>query len=160
MIFVIIVVAIVISEHFLKNYIEKNHKLNEKQELFNGNIIIQKHYNKGAFLNFMENKKELVKTVSAVFLGLLVLLFAFALPKKGNSLYKLGLALFLGGAISNVSDRFRRGYVIDYCTINFKKLKTVVFNLADVAIFLGGAFVLLASLISTVLQGSSDKAFK
>lgn len=148
MLYILIVLTVVIGEHYIKNNIEKNRKLGDRQELLGGRIIIQKYYNEGAFLNFMEEKKEWVKTISFAFLGLLLLLFAFMLPKKGNKLFKIGLSLLLGGAISNVADRFRKGYVIDYFTINYKKLKTVIFNLADMAIFLGSLLITLSSLFS------------
>ena len=160
MIYVLIVIVFVLAEHKIKDYIEKNREVGERQEILNGKIIIRKFYNKGAFLNFMEDKKEIVKTVSAVLLGLLILLFAIMLPKKGNKLLKLGLALLLGGAISNVADRFSRGYVIDYFSINCKKLKTIIFNLADMAIFLGTFFLLLASLTSAIFKRGTDKSLK
>lgn len=148
MLYILIVLTVVIGEHYIKNNIEKNRKLGDRQELLGGRIIIQKYHNEGAFLNFMEEKKEWVKTISFAFLGLLLLLFAFMLPKKGNKLFKIGLSLLLGGAISNVADRFRKGYVVDYFTINYKKLKTVIFNLADMAIFLGSLLITLSSLFS------------
>ena len=160
MIYVIIVIVFVLAEYKMKNYIEKNRGLGERQEILNGKIIIRKFYNKGAFLSFMENKKEIVKSVSGIFLGLLVFLFAIALPKKGNKLYKLGLALMLSGAISNVTDRFSRGYVIDYFTINYKKLKTIIFNLADMAIFLGTFLLILSYLASGIIKRGSDKTLK
>ena len=160
MIYVLIIIVFVLAEHKMKDYMEKNREVGERQEILGGKIIIRKFYNKGAFLNFMEDKKEIVKTVSAVFLGLLILLFAIVLPKKGNKLFKLGLAFLLGGAISNVADRFGRGYVIDYFSINCKKLKTIIFNLADMAIFLGSFFLLLDSIISAIFKGGTDKSLK
>ncbi len=146
MIYILIVIAFVLAEHKVKDYMEKSRKLGEKEEILNGKIIIRKQYNKGAMLSFMEDKKELVKTISGACLGLVVLLFVFTLPKKGNRVYKLGLSLMLGGAISNVFDRFSRGYVIDYFTINYKKLKSVIFNMADMAIFLGSLLIMLSSI--------------
>lgn len=160
MFYVLIVVAFVLMEHKIKDYIDKNREMGERQEILGGKIIIRKHYNEGAFLNFLQEKKELLKTISCVSLGLLVLLFAIVLPKKGKVLLKLGLSLILGGAISNVSDRISRGHVIDYFTINVKPLKTIIFNLSDIAIFLGSFLVLLASLPSTVVKGGTDKALK
>lgn len=145
MLYILIVVAFVIAESKIKNYIEANVSAEEKREILKGRIIVRKHYNEGAFLNFLQNRKELVKTVSGVLLGLLLLLFAIMLPKKGDKLFKLGLSLILGGAISNVSDRITRGKVIDYFSFNCKKLKTIIFNLADMAIFLGSFLVLLSS---------------
>ena len=51
----------------------------------------------------------------------------------------LGLALFTGGVLSNLLDRFLVGCVLDYISF-FKSFP--VFNLADVSIFLGSCFVL------------------
>ncbi|MDD3172242.1 MAG: signal peptidase II [Herbinix sp.] len=159
MIFVLIAVLIVIVEYKIKNYMDTNLKLGDKKELLGGKIILNKYYNKGAFLNFMENKKEIVKTISCIFLGILILLFAIMLPKKGNKLIKLGLSLVLGGAISNVSDRYLRGYVVDYFSINCKckKLKNIVFNLADIAIFLGSFLIFLSSAFSGIIKSGTDK---
>lgn len=160
MIYVLIVAAFVLMEHKIKDYIDKNREQGERQEILGGRIIIRKYYNEGAFLNFMQEKKELLKIISFVGLGLLALLFAIILPKKGKVLLKLGLSLVLGGAISNVSDRVRKGHVVDYFTINWKPLKTIIFNLSDIAIFLGSFLILLASLPSAILKRSADEALK
>ena len=157
MIYIIIVALIVFGEFKIKNYIEKNYECGEERKMLKGRITITKYYNNGAFLNFLENKKEIVKTVSCVGLGFLLLLFAFMLPKRGNKLYKLGLALLLGGAISNVSDRLTKGHVVDYFSINFKRLKNIVFNIGDFAIFIGAVLIFLSSALSTVFQSGSDK---
>jgi signal peptidase II len=147
-------------EYDIKNYIEAKKTEGEEQEILNGRIIISKYHNKGAFLNFLENKKEIVKTVSCVFLGLLLLLFTIMLPKKGNKLFKLGLALLIGGAVSSVSDRLLRGYVVDYFSFNYKKLKNIIFNLADIAIFLGSLLIFVSSFFMTKVKSGSDKALK
>jgi signal peptidase II len=156
MLYILIVVAVVLLETKIKNYIEQNKQHDDKEEILDGKIILTKHHNEGAFLNFMENKKEMVKTISGVLLGLILLLFAFILPKKGNKLMKLGLALALGGAISNVTDRFKRGYVVDYFSFNCKKLKNIIFNLADMAIFLGSILMLLSSIFKS--EGSPNES--
>ena len=157
MIYIIIVLVIVIGEHYIKNYIENNRELGERQEILKGKIIIRKHHNEGAFLNFMGEKKEMLKTISCILLGLVSLLFVILLPRKGKKLFKLGLAFALGGAISNVADRIKRGYVVDYFSFNCKKLKSIIFNLSDIAIFLGSGLILLSSLFTAISEGSTDK---
>jgi len=157
MIYILIILVIVIGEYFTKNYIEKNRELGERQEILKGKIIIRKHHNEGAFLNFMGEKKEMLKTISCILLGLVSLLFIILLPKKGMKIFKLGLAFALGGAISNVADRIMRGYVVDYFSINCKKLKSIIFNLSDMAIFLGTGLMMLSSTFTTVFKGSSHK---
>ena len=157
MIYILFVIVFVIVEYKIKDYIEENMQFGEKKDILKGKITISKHYNKGAFLNFLENKKEMVRSISSIFLGFLLLLFTITMPKKGNKLFKLGLTLMLGGAISNVADRYLRGYVVDYFSINYKKLKHVIFNLADVAIFLGSILVLISSAFFTTLKSGADK---
>lgn len=157
MIYILIVLVVVIGEYSIKNYIETHRELGERQEILKGNIIIRKHHNEGAFLNFMDEKKEMLKTISCVLLGLISLLFIILLPKKGKKVFKLGLAFALGGAISNVADRIQRGYVVDYFSFKCKKLKSIIFNLADMAIFLGSALMLLSTLFTTKNKGSANK---
>lgn len=157
MLYILVVLVVVVGEHFIKNYIEAHRELGERQEILNGKIIIRKHHNEGAFLNFMDEKKEMLKTISCILLGLVALLFIILLPKKRMKLFKLGLAFTLGGAISNVADRILRGYVVDYFSINCKKLKSIIFNLSDMAIFLGSGLMLLSSFFSTKGKSSTNK---
>ena len=153
MLYILIVIAIVFAETKIKSFMEENLKQGENKEILKGKIVLRKYYNPGMMLNFFEHKKEMVKTVSSVFLGFLLLLFAILLPKKGNRLFKLGLALVLGGAISNVSDRINKGHVVDYFSFNckrFPKLKKIIFNLSDIFVFIGSTFIALAGFISDI----------
>ncbi len=50
----------------------------------------------------------------------------------------VALALVLGGAIGNISDRARLGYVIDYADLHIGAFRPfLVFNVADAAITIG-----------------------
>lgn len=160
MIYVLIIVFIVASETLIKNYVEKNMHFSDKKEILKGNIILKKRYNCGIIFNYLENKKELVKCVSCFILGSLLLLFTFLLPKKGNRIFKLGLSLMLGGAISNVMDRIIRGYVVDYFSFKFKPIQKIVFNLADIFIFLGGILVTISSLFFAEGKSCSNEPFE
>lgn len=51
----------------------------------------------------------------------------------------LGLGLIIGGALSNILDRFFFGCVLDYISV-FKKFFPV-FNVADISIFCGVLFI-------------------
>lgn len=135
MIFVVIALAICSLDFGVKYYIEKKRKYGEESTLFHGNIIVTKHHNTGAFLSVFQKKKGFVITVSSVLLAILFILFGWILPKKGHIAKKLGYSMVIGGAITNVYDRLKRGYVVDY--FSFRKLKQVVFNLSDMFIFLG-----------------------
>lgn len=135
MIYIIIAVSIFLGDCFIKKYIEDNKEYGKNEEILNGNIIINKYHNKGAMLNFLENKKDIVIGVSGALLGVIMIIFSLLIPRKGHKLTKIGLSFIIGGAASNFYDRVKRGYVVDY--FSFKKLKKIVFNISDLFIFLG-----------------------
>jgi signal peptidase II len=59
----------------------------------------------------------------------------------------LALALVLGGAVGNIIDRARLGYVVDYADLHFGEWRPfLIFNLADAAITIG-VLILLARAI-------------
>lgn len=58
-------------------------------------------------------------------------------------LQQLGLALILGGALGNLVDRARLGYVIDFIEVYYKNYHWPIFNVADSAICVGAALLLI-----------------
>ena len=58
------------------------------------------------------------------------------------------LGLVLGGAIGNIIDRARLGYVIDYADLHFGEWRPfLIFNLADAAITIGVLILLARALL-------------
>jgi signal peptidase II len=61
----------------------------------------------------------------------------------------LGLGMILGGAMGNILDRARFGYVVDYADLHFGDFRPfLVFNVADAAITIG-VLILLARALFT-----------
>lgn len=149
MVYILIALALFLFDWNIKNYIEENFKIGDKRDILNGKITLKKQYNRGFSLNFLEHKAEFVKKVSALVFGILVLVFLFILPQKRKHLKKLGLSICLGGVASNVWDRLKRGYVIDYFSFNIKVLKKIVFNLADIFIIIGSIIIFITSLFNS-----------
>lgn len=68
----------------------------------------------------------------------------------------LGLGLILGGAIGNIIDRVRVGYVIDFLDLHFGDFRPfLVFNIADAAITIGVLILLARAFLA---KGESPKA--
>jgi signal peptidase II len=145
MLFIILAITIFISDTLIKDYIEKNKKYAKEEEILNGHIIINKYHNKGGMLNLLEKKKEWIIAFSSILFGALLIIFGMLIPKRGNHILKLGLSLTIGGAASNVYDRITKGYVVDY--FSFKKLKRIVFNISDFAIFIGSFLIVVAAIL-------------
>ena len=64
-----------------------------------------------------------------------------------DRLLQVGLHLILGGAIGNLVDRFRFGYVVDFLDFYVRDHHWPAFNIADSAIVVGVGLMLLDSLI-------------
>lgn len=59
------------------------------------------------------------------------------------------LAMILGGALGNIHDRYRLGFVVDYADLHFGEFRPfLVFNIADAAITIGVLIILARSLLS------------
>jgi signal peptidase II len=64
-------------------------------------------------------------------------------------LARLGLSLILGGAIGNLADRVRQGYVVDFVDVYWRGWHFWAFNVADAAITIGAVLVFLELLVVT-----------
>lgn len=138
MIYVLMTLLIFAGDSFLKRYFEAKPDDFQKKTL-GGHVLLRKSHNRGAMLNFMQDRQQMVAGFSMGITACLVGVYASLLKKKGRRLKKTGLAFLVGGACSNVVDRLRRGYVVDYFSFpsKWKKLREIVFNIGDIFIFLG-----------------------
>jgi signal peptidase II len=68
----------------------------------------------------------------------------------------IALAIVLGGALGNILDRIRLGYVVDYADLHFGEFRPfLVFNVADAAITIGVLLLLVRALL--MRDGKSKK---
>jgi signal peptidase II len=65
----------------------------------------------------------------------------------GQRLFSWALALILGGALGNVIDRFIHGYVVDFLQFHYAGRAFPSFNVADSAITIGAACLILDELL-------------
>ena len=66
-------------------------------------------------------------------------------PRHGD---RLALGLVLGGAIGNILDRARLGYVVDFADLHFGSFRPfLVFNVADAAISIGVVILLIRAFL-------------
>lgn len=98
-------------------------------------------YNKGVAFSLFAFLGEYLKYIQ---LGMIIGVFAYVVYLK-KICYALPAGLIIGGAVSNIYDRFIHGGVVDmvywHCGFDF-----AVFNFADVVIDIGVAWLLLLNL--------------
>ena len=82
------------------------------------------------------------KTLFLITLSIAVILLVWINRNKLSGypkVFQVGLGLALGGALGNLVDRIRLGYVVDFLDFHFWP----VFNLADIAIVCGVGLMIL-----------------
>lgn len=99
--------------------------------------------NYGAAFGILKNKKMFFIAITVIVVAV-VSLFLLKYSYKLNIYMNIGSGLLLGGAIGNLIDRIRFGYVVDFISIRlFDKYEYPVFNVADMAIVAGTIIVLI-----------------
>jgi signal peptidase II len=89
--------------------------------------------------------KSLLMTVLSLAALAAVIYYALRSP-RGDSMTYFGLVFILGGALGNIVDRARLGYVIDFVDVFYRDAHWPAFNVADSSICVGVGLLLLDSL--------------
>src|ERR1700719_714667 len=115
-------------------------------------LDITRMHNVGAAFSFLASASGWQRWV---FIGLAlgvsigIIVWLLRLKARGHRLLACGLALVLGGALGNVLDRIRLGHVIDFIHFHWDRAYFPAFNVADSAITVGAACLLLDALFDS-----------
>ncbi|MCS6848045.1 MAG: signal peptidase II [Anaerolineae bacterium] len=103
--------------------------------------------NTGAAFSLFQNGGVFFIVV-AIVVSAVILYYAPRLP-AGDWLSRVALGLQLGGAVGNLLDRLRQGYVTDFIHFQIPEIgfDWPVFNIADSAIVVGVILLIAASLL-------------
>lgn len=133
-----------LTDQFFKSQVEKD-KIENGKQYFGDLITIKKSVNKGLIMNSLEEKPRWVLSwVSAMF-GMTAYIYLLTLGKKNRKIKRLGLALMVGAAASNLYDRIKKGGVTDYFVI--KGIPKIIFNLSDIVIILGAVISVVGEIV-------------
>ncbi len=106
-------------------------------------------YNRGAAFSFLNQAGGWQRWFfSAVALGVSIVIAVWlARLEQANRWLQAGLCLVLGGALGNLVDRLLNGYVIDFVSVHWGPHYFPAFNVADSAISVGAACLLIDMLL-------------
>jgi signal peptidase II len=100
--------------------------------------------NRGALFGFMDTLSDPFRFITlSLFPIVVVVIIVIILLKAGpeEKLLSTGMALILGGAVGNLTDRFIYGHVIDFLDLYIGRYHWPTFNLADSFITAGIAMI-------------------
>ncbi len=144
-------VFIVIADQLSKEYIARHFGEFEFTSVL-PILDITRMHNVGAAFSFLASASGWQRWLFiglAVAVSLAIIVWLYRLPRGAHSLLAAGLALVLGGAVGNVIDRIRLGHVIDFIHFHWDRAYFPAFNIADSAITVGAACLLLDALIDS-----------
>ena len=104
-------------------------------------------HNRGAAFSFLHNAEGWQRWFF-VLIALVVSTVIIAWLRRlqpAQRLMAAGLSLILGGALGNVWDRIVQGYVVDFIDVYYDHWHWPAFNVADSAIVLGAALLIIES---------------
>lgn len=103
---------------------------------FTGDLLRMTYVeNRGAAFGLLQDQTIFFVVVGLVVIGVIAASYRY-LPRSGFLMH-LALGLQLGGAVGNLIDRLRRGYVVDFVDFGYRVNWWPVFNVADAAITVG-----------------------
>ena len=115
----------------------------------NSFINITHQQNRGAAFSFLANASGWQRwffTVLAIAVSVAIVVWLWRIRREGLMVLSSGLALVLGGAVGNVIDRLRFGHVVDFIQVLIAGWPFPSFNVADSAITVGGALLIIDAL--------------
>jgi signal peptidase II len=108
-------------------------------------LTLFRTYNTGIAFSFLAGLSSAALIVFTAAISVVVLVVWWR-SKEQSRLVALGYALIVGGALGNLVDRIVHGHVIDFLLLHLGGRTLFVFNLADVALSIGPALLILVFL--------------
>ena len=147
-------VTVFVLDQISKAWLVSNLKPGETVRVIGDFVRLTFSQNSGALFGLFRDNALVFGIVSLVVVALIVGYHA----RAGRSLYvSLALGLLLGGALGNLADRLRLGYVVDFVDIGLGTLRFFTFNVGDSAITLA-ILMLIAAAIFPTLSGVGDRS--
>ena len=138
---------ILIADQFTKVLIVGYYNLHDSTYVTSFFNVVRMH-NTGAAFSFLAGGSGWQRLFFTA-IGLAAVAFILWLLKShaGQRLFSFALACIMGGAIGNVIDRLVHGYVIDFLDFHWRGMHFPAFNVADSAITVGAACLILDELL-------------
>lgn len=141
--------AVVALDQWTKYLVVDN--LDEFQEIVLLPVLdLMRLHNEGAAFSFLGDAsgwQRWLFTSLGIAVSAGILVWLRRLPASGAHLLAAGLSLVLGGALGNVIDRVLWGHVIDFIRVHYEQWYFPAFNVADSAITVGAALLILDNLL-------------
>jgi signal peptidase II len=137
---IFVATAVVILDQLTKAMVRPTLALHQSVEVIPGFLDLTRVHNTGAAFGMLNDIDFPMKTLVLSLVALVALggvaWYASTVPLT-DRLARIGVAGVLGGAVGNLIDRAKDGYVLDFVDVYFGTWHFWAFNVADAAITIG-----------------------
>ena len=138
---------LLIADQFTKVLILGYYQLGDSTKVTTFFNIVRVH-NSGAAFSFLAGAGGWQRWFfTAIGIGAALLMVWLLKKHAGQKLFAFAIASILGGAVGNVIDRVLYGYVVDFLDFHWRGWHFPAFNVADSAITIGAACLILDELL-------------
>ena len=159
-----VALVVVIADQVTKSSIVQHLPSLYDREPVNAFITLTHQRNYGAAWSFLADAggwQRWFFVVLAFVVSGIIGAWLWKIRNEGPMILAAGLALVLGGAVGNLIDRLFLGYVIDFIQVRFAGVPFFdpfpSFNVADAAITIGAAFLIIDALFFSGKTENADK---
>jgi signal peptidase II len=152
--------ALLVLDRATKFVIERYTTTSFHRPLLSDFVVLVHNQNQGIAFGLFSGASSgwLAPVLLAGSIAVMALLAWFLLSGRADGkLAQCGIALILGGAAGNVLDRILHGSVTDFIEVGLGSYRWPAFNVADSAITVGAALVIIEMLLVAPRQSESGK---
>lgn len=150
-----IAAAVVILDQLTKAWLTGLLAPGEQREIIGDWLRVVHGQNDGAIFGLFGDQALLFGLVS---IGVMALIVWFHRNAGRNTLLSIALGLLLGGAIGNMIDRLRLGYVVDWVDMGIGSWRFYTFNVADSAVTLAVLLLLLSAVLPAFAGDGAEES--
>ena len=152
--YILIVTILVILDQYTKNLVVMNIELGKRIPLIDNFFSLTHVRNYGAGFSILQNERVFLTALSSV--AIVILTYMLIKAKKNDTISIISYILIISGALGNLIDRVRLGYVVDFLDFIIFGYDYPVFNIADSFITVG-CFALII-MVALEARNAKDKA--
>ena len=133
--YIVLLLLLFFLDQWTKVAVVNSFALFETKPIFKNIFHLTYVQNKGAAFSILENQQWLFITITIISLIIIVYYFLKLYGTAEYKYLKISLILIASGALGNLVDRIRLGYVIDF--FDFRLINFAIFNVADICVVVG-----------------------
>lgn len=155
LLFATLAIGVLVADQLAKAWVAANVTVDRPIRILDDYLRIVISHNTGGLFGMFRDLAPVFALASVGVIGLIVLYHA----RSGRSLVlSTALGLLLGGALGNLFDRLRLGYVLDFVDAGIGDLRWYTFNVADAAISTALLLLVLVAIRPSLAGGGGRGA--